>query len=62
VVRRSEVVAVYVADGKGGFNLRQVRVSEASADNEVEVLSGLTQGEQVAVNAIKAGMAFKPQK
>jgi hypothetical protein len=56
VVRRSEVVAVYVVDEKGGLLLRQVRVSEVTGENEVEVLSGLTQGERVAVDAVKAGM------
>jgi RND family efflux transporter MFP subunit len=59
VVRRSEVVAVYVVDEKGGVSLRQVRVSDAAGENEVEVLSGLTQGERVAVDAVKAGMSFK---
>jgi RND family efflux transporter MFP subunit len=59
VVRRSEVVAVYVVDDKGGVSLRQVRLSDTTAENEVEVLSGLTQGERVAVDAIKAGMSFK---
>jgi RND family efflux transporter MFP subunit len=62
VVRRSEVVAVYVVDDKGAVNLRQVRVSDVSAENEVEVLSGLAQGERVAVDAIKAGMSFKLKK
>lgn len=62
VVRRSEVVGVYVADEKNALHLRQVRVSEVNADREVEVLSGLTQGERVAVDAIKAGMSFKTQK
>jgi RND family efflux transporter MFP subunit len=56
VMRRSEVVAVYVVDEKGGLILRQVRVSEVTGENEVEVLSGLTQGERVAVDAVKAGM------
>ncbi len=56
VMRRSEVVAVYVVDEKGGLIMRQVRVSEVTGENEVEVLSGLTQGERVAVDAVKAGM------
>jgi RND family efflux transporter MFP subunit len=59
VMRRSEVVAVYVVDEKNALSLRQVRVSEVSGENEVEILSGLTQGERVAVDAIKAGMSFK---
>ena len=59
VVRRSEVVAVYVVDEKGTAILRQVRVSGVTGENEVEVLSGLTQGERVAVDAVKAGMSIK---
>lgn len=62
VVKRSEVVAVYVVDEKGGISLRQVRVSDVPSANEVEVLSGLTQGERVALDAIKAGMSFKLKK
>lgn len=56
VLRRSEVVAVYVADDKGGLKLRQVRLGEES-DGLVEVLAGLKQGEQVALDPIKAGMS-----
>jgi RND family efflux transporter MFP subunit len=62
IVRRSEVVAVYVVDEKGMLNLRQVRVSDEGGENEVEVLSGLNPGEKVAVDAIKAGMSLKLQK
>lgn len=56
VVRRSEVVAVYVVDDKGVPRLRQVRLGEANAQNEIEVLAGLNVGEQVAREAVKAGM------
>jgi RND family efflux transporter MFP subunit len=59
VVRRSEVLAVYVVDEKGAVSLRQVRVSDVAGDKEIEVLSGLNQGERIAVDAIKAGMSFK---
>ncbi len=62
VVRRSEVVGVYVVNENSSINLRQVRVSEASGNGEVEVLSGLTEGERVAVHAVKAGMEFKNKK
>lgn len=55
VLRRSEVVAVYVVDEKGGMRLRQVRLGEES-DGLVEVLAGLKPGEQVALDPIKAGM------
>jgi len=56
ILRRSEVVAAYVVDEKGGVNLRQIRVGEAAADGFVEVLSGLKAGEKVARDPIKAGM------
>lgn len=56
VLRRSEVVAVYVVDEKGGMKLRQVRLGEPS-DGLVEVLAGLKAGEQVALDPIKAGMS-----
>lgn len=59
VVRRSEVVAVYVVDDKGMPHLRQVRLGEANAQNEIEVLAGLNVGERVAREAVKAGMAVK---
>lgn len=56
VLRRSEVVAVYVVDEKGNVKLRQVRLGEATADDEVEVLAGLNAGEKVALDPVKAGM------
>jgi RND family efflux transporter MFP subunit len=59
VLRRSEVVAVYVVDEKGGVKLRQVRLGEASADDGVEVLTGLNPGEKVALDPVKAGMVGK---
>lgn len=57
VLRRSEVVAVYVVDDKGAAKLRQVRLGEPSGENEIEVLVGLNPGENVALDPIKAGMA-----
>jgi RND family efflux transporter MFP subunit len=62
VLRRSEVVAVYVVDDKGAAKLRQVRVGEASSANEIEVLVGLNPGESVALDPIKAGMAVAKTK
>ncbi len=56
VLRRSEVVAVYVVDEKDVVKLRQVRLGEATPDGAVEVLAGLNPGEQVALEPIKAGM------
>lgn len=62
VVRRSEVVAVYVVDEKGTPRLRQVRLGEANAQNEIEVLAGLNVGERVAREAVKAGMVAAEMK
>ncbi len=56
VLRRSEVVGVYVIDNKGVARLRQVRLGEATAEGQVEVLAGLNPKEQVALNPVKAGM------
>lgn len=62
VVRRSEVVAVYVVDDLGVPRLRQVRVGDLSGANEIEVLVGLKPGEMVALDPIKAGMAVTKLK
>lgn len=56
VLRRGEVVAVYVVGEKDGVTLRQVRVGNIAAEGLIEVLAGLTPGEQVALDPIKAGM------
>lgn len=50
VVRRSEMVGVYVVNAKGKALLRQVRLGPVVGE-EVEVLSGLEAGERVAVEA-----------
>jgi len=57
VVRRSEVVAVYVVGEQGEAKLRQVRLGEMAGENEIEVLAGLNPGEKVALDPIKAGMS-----
>lgn len=56
VIHRSEVVAVYVIEANDAVKLRQVRLGETTVDGAVEVLSGLTQGEKVALDPVKAGM------
>ena len=57
VVHRSEVTGVYVVDDKGDARLRQVRLGEASDENDVEVLAGVRPGERVALDPVRAGMA-----
>jgi RND family efflux transporter MFP subunit len=62
VLRRSEVVAVYVVDDKGVAKLRQVRLGDVSGEGVVEVLAGLKPGEKVALEPVKAGMQSSKQK
>jgi hypothetical protein len=59
VVRRGEVAAVYVQNPQGALSLRQLRLGELSANNEIEVLSGLVSGESVVLDPIKAAIALK---
>jgi RND family efflux transporter MFP subunit len=60
VVRRSELVAVYVVGGDGRPRLRQVRLGSVSDERGVEVLAGVRPGERVALEGAKAGMlAFR---
>ncbi len=49
VVRRAELSAVYVVDAKGVALLRQVRLGRSVGDS-VEVLSGVSAGERVALD------------
>jgi multidrug efflux pump subunit AcrA (membrane-fusion protein) len=49
VVRRAEMVGVYVVDASGKPTLRQVRLGRAT-DDSVEVLTGLNAGELVATD------------
>jgi len=60
VVRRSEVTGVYVLAEDGRISLRQIRAGHAVGDATI-VLSGLTAGERVALDPIRAGVALKEQ-
>jgi RND family efflux transporter MFP subunit len=53
VVERSEVTGVYVVNTGGGTSLRQVRLGHGFGDR-VEVLSGLHEGESVALEPAAA--------
>ena len=61
VLRRSEVVAVYVVDDRNTVKLRQVRLGAATPDGAIEVLAGLTPGEKIALDPIIAGMGQKAE-
>jgi len=54
VLRRSELVGVYVIDSQGEAHLRQVRLGPVMGD-AVTVLSGLQSGEHVALDPVSAG-------
>ncbi len=49
IVRRAEMTGVYVLDAKGHPVLRQVRLGRA-VDDTVEILSGVNDGERVALD------------
>ena len=57
VARRSELSAVYVVDDES-VTLRQVRVGRQYGDS-VEILAGLSEGEQVATNPVEAAILLK---
>lgn len=56
IVRRAEMTGVYVVDAKGKAALRQVRLGRATEDS-IEVLAGLSAGENVATNPQAAAKA-----
>lgn len=58
VVRRGEVSALYVL-GEGGPRLRQVRLGEAVAGGNLEVLAGLSSGEKISLDPVKTGIELR---
>ena len=58
VVRRSEVSGVYVVTDSGQVRFRQVRAGNRF-DDRVEILSGLEEGEHVALDPVLAGIYLK---
>ncbi|TDY01537.1 efflux RND transporter periplasmic adaptor subunit [Thiohalophilus thiocyanatoxydans] len=62
VVHRSEVTGAYVIDEQGALHLRQLRIGERFDDGMVEVLAGLEEGEQVALDPVRATTHYKEQQ
>lgn len=62
IVRRSEVTAVYVVSAEGRVSFRYIRKGRDLADGNTEVLAGLQQDEQVAVDPVAAGVLLKKQR
>lgn len=61
VVYRSEVTGAYVASANGGFRFRQLRLGEPAGQGLIEILAGLSAGDRVALDPIKAGMSSAPR-
>ncbi len=59
IVRRSELSAVYVTDGDT-VSLRQVRLGRPYGES-IEILAGLSEGESVATDPVRAGIWLKEQ-
>jgi RND family efflux transporter MFP subunit len=56
VIRRSELMAVYVVDSRGRAQLRQVRLGRTQGSS-IEVFAGLRAGERVALDPLAAANA-----
>jgi len=59
LVQRSELTALYVVS-QGEITLRRVTIGER-IDDRVILLSGITAGEEIAIDPIAAGIAIKQQ-
>lgn len=62
VLRRGEITGVYVLDTQGVPRLRQVRLGEAVVNGDIEILAGLTPGERISLEPVKAGMLLRAGK
>lgn len=62
VVLRSEVVGVYVVNGEGLVHFRQIRLGGPAGADHASVLSGLDEGERVAIDPVAAGILLKSQR
>lgn len=56
VLRRGELTAVYVVSGQG-FALKAVRLGAEHGAGGVEVVAGLVDGDRVALDPVRAGLA-----
>ncbi|MBS1198189.1 MAG: Secretion protein HlyD, partial [Proteobacteria bacterium] len=61
VVRRGEVAGVYVQAADGRLSMRQIRLGE-TIGSATEVLAGLTTGEKVVTDPVKAAIQLKAGK
>jgi len=61
IVHRSEVTAVYVLADDGTINFRQVRMGSVNKNRQI-ALSGLAEGEKVALDPVRAGIVLMLQR
>ena len=61
IVRRGEITGVYVKNEQGAIGFRYVRTGTPTADGRIPVVAGLSAGEQIAVDPIAAGIAYRKQ-
>jgi RND family efflux transporter MFP subunit len=61
VVYRSEVTAVYVVDEEQRLSLRHIQTGHKRSGDMIAVLSGLEDGERVALDPVEAGSRLKLQ-
>ena len=62
VVKRSELTGVYVIDKENRPSLRMIRTGAIQPDGTIVVLSGLEDGESIALNPVAAGILIKQTK
>ena len=62
VVLRSEVVGIYVVNPDGRVLFRHIRLGSPAGLEYVTVLSGVDEGEQIAVDPVAAGILLKSQR
>jgi RND family efflux transporter MFP subunit len=61
IVHRGEITGVYVQNAEGRLSFRYIRIGTPVADGRVPIVSGLTAGENVALDPVAAGSAYKNQ-
>lgn len=59
IVARGEVRGAYLVDGENNVHLQQIRTGKVFDNGDVEVLSGLKQGDQVALDPLRAAIYRK---
>jgi len=62
VLRRGEVAAVYVQLADNRLSLRQLRPGEVVCNGEIEVLAGLTTGDKVVTDPVRAAIQIQSGK